>query len=155
MNVQEFKEKYPHLSHLEGDALWNAMEDSYLYEHRNDKPKVITDYLGNEVKDGMDICFITVIDKQQFRFMGYMIGGEMKGSLEPERPDKPCFEKGEFYHLNNGLNYTKKHGGITYTAPLSMLTFGQQPTQILAIKGISDTEEQYNEYLKTKSSETV
>lgn len=25
MTVQEFKEKYPHLAHLEGDALWDAM----------------------------------------------------------------------------------------------------------------------------------
>ncbi len=30
MTTAEFKEKYPHLAHLEGDALWNAMEDSML-----------------------------------------------------------------------------------------------------------------------------
>lgn len=30
MTVEDFKQKYPHLAHLEGDALWNAMEDSIL-----------------------------------------------------------------------------------------------------------------------------
>jgi len=30
MNAQEFKEKYPHLSHLEGNELWDAMEMAVL-----------------------------------------------------------------------------------------------------------------------------
>ncbi len=46
MDAQEFKTKYPHLSHLEGEALWNAMEDAWLYEHRDDKPKEVTDWKG-------------------------------------------------------------------------------------------------------------
>lgn len=30
MNETEFKQKYPKYSHLEGDALWNKMEDTLL-----------------------------------------------------------------------------------------------------------------------------
>lgn len=30
MTTKEFKDKYPHYSHLEGNDLWNAMEDSLL-----------------------------------------------------------------------------------------------------------------------------
>lgn len=37
MTVLEFKKKYPHLAHLEGDALWNAMEDS-LWQNANWDP---------------------------------------------------------------------------------------------------------------------
>lgn len=30
MTVQEFKAQFPDLAHLEGEALWNAMEDSMM-----------------------------------------------------------------------------------------------------------------------------
>lgn len=30
MDVKEFKQKYPHLAHLEGDALWDAMTQAML-----------------------------------------------------------------------------------------------------------------------------
>jgi len=30
MTTDDFKKQYPHLAHLEGDMLWNAMEDSVL-----------------------------------------------------------------------------------------------------------------------------
>lgn len=30
MTTKEFKDKYPHYSHLEGDDLWNAMENHLL-----------------------------------------------------------------------------------------------------------------------------
>jgi hypothetical protein len=32
MTVQEFKLKYPQYSHLEGDSLWNTMEDMFIQE---------------------------------------------------------------------------------------------------------------------------
>lgn len=37
MTTSEFKEKYPHLAHLEGNELWNAMEDS-MFEGQNTDP---------------------------------------------------------------------------------------------------------------------
>lgn len=151
MTTTEFKEKYPHLSHLEGNDLWNAMEDAYILEHKDDKPKIITDYLGNEVKCGMEICFIRVVDKQQFRFMGCMVGGEMIGTPEPERPDVPCWEVGKYINVEFGMNYTENINGFELTAPISMLIFGTDfNTHILAIKGVSDSETQYKEYLKNK-----
>lgn len=33
MTTQEFKEKYPHLAHLEGNDLWDAMERSMIKPH--------------------------------------------------------------------------------------------------------------------------
>lgn len=38
MTTEEFKEKYPQYSHLEGNALWNMMENTLLIEQRK-KPK--------------------------------------------------------------------------------------------------------------------
>jgi hypothetical protein len=35
MTVQEFKLKYPEYSHLEGDSLWNTMEDMFIQEAKN------------------------------------------------------------------------------------------------------------------------
>lgn len=34
MTPQQFKEKYPEYSHLEGDSLWNMMENTLLIEKR-------------------------------------------------------------------------------------------------------------------------
>ena len=33
MTVIEFKERYPQYSHLEGNELWNKMEDVFILEH--------------------------------------------------------------------------------------------------------------------------
>ena len=151
MTTQDFKDMYPHLSHLEGNDLWDAMEGAFMYEHKNDKPKVITDYLGNEVKSGMEICFIRVVDRQQFRFMGIYVGGEKFGEEEPIRPDKSCWNIGEYINVETNLTYTKEIGGYTFTAPISMLIFSTDfSTHILAIKGVSDNKKQYKEYLKNK-----
>lgn len=46
MTVQEFKEKYPYLSHLEGNALWDAMSKAVFMESGG---KVI------EIKDEADL----------------------------------------------------------------------------------------------------
>jgi len=139
MDVQEFKTKYPHLSHLEGDDLWNAMEDAWIIEHKDDKPKQIIDWKGNVIKDGDEICVIKVVDKQIFRFIGFIVGGKTIGTPEPERPDKRCWEVGEYITVEPGLKYTRKVGEYTMVMPLSMLVFGiNTDTHILAIKGVSD-----------------
>lgn len=35
MTTQEFKLKYPEYSHLEGDSLWNTMEDTFIKEAKD------------------------------------------------------------------------------------------------------------------------
>lgn len=51
MTVQEFKEKYPHLAHLEGDALWDAMAESMTvpYEPQEGDDEVVMkqEFMGN------------------------------------------------------------------------------------------------------------
>lgn len=39
MTTQQFKEKYPEYSHLEGESLWNMMENTMLIEKRSDPKK--------------------------------------------------------------------------------------------------------------------
>lgn len=153
MTVQDFKEKHPHLSHLEGNNLWDAMEDALIYERKAEKPKVITDYLGNEVKYGMSICFVKVVDKDYFGNASLLVpqmnGGHKVIEVSKRKPDAPCWEVGSYIDVELGLNYTKQIGEYTFTAPLSMLIFGTDfSTHILSIKGVSDTKEQYNEFLK-------
>ena len=140
MDAQEFKTKYPHLSHLEGNDLWNAMEDAWMYEHKDDKPKVIADWKGNVVKPGDEICLIKIKDKSYFGKMGMMIPGKgiVWSDKEPE-PDKDCWKVGEYSKVDENLCITTKHGDYTFTQPISIcMEFIDTTCLILAIKGVSD-----------------
>jgi hypothetical protein len=41
MTVEEFKQDNPHLSHLEGDALWDAMERHWIIKYGHKPPEGI------------------------------------------------------------------------------------------------------------------
>lgn len=139
MTTSEFKEQNPHLSHLEGNDLWNAMEDNYLLANENDVEKPITDWKGNIIKVGDEICIIKVIDREYFRFNGIFIGGKFIENTEPPKPNTECFEVGEYITVEPNLMYTTKIGEYTFHQHLSMLNFAVDSCHIIAIKGISDT----------------
>jgi len=150
MTTSEFKIKYPHLAHLEGNDLWNAMEDSYIYEHRNDVPEKIVDWKGNEIKDGDEICFIKFLERDYYGKAGMFMpdgkgGGETHWFKIEPNPDKECWEVGEYLkvEMKGNIPYvTTKLGEYTFTQPISMMLFSMnKDCSILAIKGISDTPE--------------
>lgn len=141
MDVQEFKTKYPHLSHLDGNELWNAMEDACMYEHKDDKPKIITDWKGNVIKEGDEVCFIKIRTGGFFKNFGWMIpngDGTFTSHTIPDVPDEDCWEVGEYIKIEEGLRYTSKLGEYTFNQPISMLDFCMDSKHILAIKGVSD-----------------
>ena len=109
--------------------------------------EVITDWKGNKIKDGDEICFIRIIERDYFGKAGMFIpDGKGSGAnhwfkTEPN-PDKECWEIGEYrkVEMRDNVPYiTIQSGEYTVTAPLSMSTmFMDKDCSILAIKGISD-----------------
>lgn len=61
MTTKEFKDKFPQYAHLEGYALWNAMEDSFL--HDSSREAWVADYSEGFVEEylhtmpnGIKVC---------------------------------------------------------------------------------------------------
>lgn len=105
----------------------------------------MTDWKGNEIKPGMEICFIRVIYRQYFQF-GVLVPiapGVHVDHMEDKRPDKPCWEVLESFIVDETLCISKTEGNITLKNPLSWIESGLQDDTILAIKGISDNREDY------------
>lgn len=50
MTTEEFKKKYPHYAHLEGNKLWDAMVKTWLQEHPQKKEPIL--YIETLKKDG-------------------------------------------------------------------------------------------------------
>lgn len=145
MDVQEFKTKYPHLSHLEGNDLWNAMEDAWIVEHKDDKPKVVTDWKGNPLKEGDEFCFVKIMTGGFYKNAGIIFpdgkGGILKEIKFPDPIEEECWEVGEYNKVvkeNGQLVYITKAGEWTFHQPISMLEFCSDSKHVLAIKGVSD-----------------
>lgn len=147
MTPQDFKAKYPHLSHLEGSALWDAMEDSYIIEHANDKRKEVSDWKGNAIKEGDEICFIKIKTGSGFLSFSIMIpngDGSYEKIESPAEPEKDCWEVGEYLKVEKEGRYlfvNSKCGEYTVQQEISLLTFCMSERTILAIKGVSDSKE--------------
>jgi len=149
MTSAEFKEANPEYAHLEGDELWNAMEDHFLANARPfEKPKDFFDWQGNKIKDGDEILVIRtkpLFGKTQFCMMDTQTGAlEVLSEYTP--PDR-CWQLcGEYIieQRSDILWATNKEGEMRFTSPFSMITMFKQPTDIICIKGVSDNETRYN-----------
>lgn len=150
MTVRQFKEQYPQFAHLQGNILWDKMEDVLIKKRL---PHLVYDWKGNQLKNGDWFCVIKVIQRQTMRFSGMMfLNGD--GSIEfggthaePRIPDYPCWEMGKYYEIRNG-NYTiESSDGTTLMIGISILNFDlyQDDRFIIAIKGISDKQEEYEQ----------
>ena len=111
-----------------------------------DKIERVTDYLGNEIKEGDEVCFIQVIDRQYFSKIGYFIPGTGESKeVDVSRPDTPCFRKGDYYKVflyHGCIAYTISTDEFVLTEHIPPIWFNERTT-VIAIKGKSDTEEQY------------
>lgn len=149
MTTQEFKDKYPHLSHLEGNELWNAMEDAMLYEQKDQPTKPVVDWMGNELKEGDEFCFIKVRAVGPFKNFGIMIPdgkGVFISQSIPDGVEEDCWYVGEYSKIEKGemgLFYTSTFQGFTFHQHISLLHFCGSNESILAIKGVSDNQELY------------
>jgi len=152
MTTEEFKIKYPHLSHLEGNDLWNAMEDSLLYE----KSKNLIDYSGqmfdrdgDEIKDG-DVLEIWKIDTNKgntYRFVMLDFSKEPTEKIDYPKHFSPNKDYGKdklkdtlkIYKRENVLyettTYKHKSGvEITTNSPLKMCLEFWYPNSTIKIK---------------------
>jgi len=144
MTPNEFKIKYPHLSHLGDNDLWDALEDAYIHEHKDDKPQGPTDWKGNVIKEGDEVCYIKIRTGSFFSNLGLLIPDEAGGYTEykmGEEPEEDCWEVGEYIKIGKGLRYTSTIGEYTFNMLLTEPAFCIQPGTILAIKGVSDMKE--------------
>lgn len=149
MTVEEFKNMFPEKSHLEGDELWNAMED-YMLKVKPYIPKPLTDWMGNLVKDGDTVVI--------FRTRSFIQGDIMMGFLNSDKPMvKIGYIPNNFLWENIGEYKMKKVGhvlmydiafgdGCTLTSSASMIDFGKQPTDVICIKGVSDDKDKYIQF---------
>ena len=98
----------------------------------------MTDWKGNEIKPGMEVCIIKIIDKQ------YMVPGVLfpDGTciMADREPDKVCWEIGPYYLVEGEkLIITESIGEFTFSQPLEIKCFFlDMNNYFLAIKGISD-----------------
>jgi hypothetical protein len=150
MTAKEFKEKYPRFAHLEGEQLWNIMEDILFQDKRFQRPNEVKDWKGNILKEGHEFCIVKVIDRQTISFAGFAIFNEDGTTTldtthaEERRPDKPCWIPGEWY-LAGKCIHTFIIDGYTISISLSSLNFDlyERDDVILVIKGLSDSKELY------------
>lgn len=139
MTVQEFKLKHPELAHLEGDQLWNAMEDSMLERTKQMvKDLVIKDWKGNLVKEGDEICFIrTKIVHGRYGMLWPQTG---ETTWMEQEPDEDVWLLSSYLRVGLGFLVTQVIGNCTIQQHLgSLILMNGQPNVILAIKGVSDT----------------
>lgn len=103
--------------------------------------KKIYDYLGNEIKEGMTIQIIETDPFFSSMQLCVLHNGKMTKIGEPiEFPKNTWIIKEEYLIVSNNdkLYYRKTGLGVVYDWDLSMLEFGLQSTDKIAIKGISD-----------------
>jgi hypothetical protein len=112
------------------------------------KSIIMTDYLGNEIKDGMEICWV-LVNKHTPQISWY-VGGKIMMMQEEE--NEPCWELGEYIKVSvceNGrpmYHKTVKDGDITYNFTDYLDSpFIDTKNIVLAIKGISDKQPNTNQ----------
>jgi hypothetical protein len=103
----------------------------------------MTDYLGNEIKEGMTIQVIET--EPFFSKMTLCIlhtGTGMREQVEDTVmfPDKWWHVKGEYeiVSIKDKLFYEHKVGEMIWSTDISLLSFGLQTSDIITIKGVSD-----------------
>ena len=142
MTTNEFKEKFPEYSHLEGNELWDAMtEHMASCTQPIDLSKPVYDYMGNQIKEGM---IIKIIRTRPF-FSEYTPCVLKKGKITqtgetikfPEKCWK-CVGEWKVVKKDNKLYYCVRFNEVETFFHLPMLEFWKQPGDLIAIKGISD-----------------
>lgn len=117
---------------------------------------MVTDYLGNEIKEGMEVGVIvtqvwsrSVVKQEILEGTGFQMSTHTSTAT-------PCFKinkffvverdnKGELFILDKGWDGNFGHYVQRFFTTDDMFSLAQE---LVAIKGLSDTEEQYNDFLK-------
>jgi len=149
MIVEEFKNMFPEKAHLEGDALWNAMED-YQLKVNPYIPKPLTDWMGNLVKDGDTLIVFRTRSFFQGDISVFWFNSNKPPEIISHIPNNFLWENiGEYKIKKVGetiLYDVKFADGFTLTMNASMINFGKQPTDVVCIKGVSDDKDKYIQF---------
>lgn len=110
----------------------------------------MTDWKGNEIKEGDEICLIKFLQKDWVGRSGFYVpqgNGSFKEVVVKEKPepDKEVWEVGAYYLVHNRkglLCITEEVGEHKITSAINQLMFflDEKCFQI-GIKGVSDTKE--------------
>jgi uncharacterized Zn ribbon protein len=148
MTVEEFKNMFPEKSHLEGDELWNAMED-YMLKVKPYIPKPLTDWMGNLVKDGDTVIIIRTrpFFRGEVKSINFQTGEEKLVAYIPDNFQWENIGEYKMKKVGHVLMYDIFFGnGCTLTTSASMIDFGKQPTDVICIKGVSDDKDKYIQF---------
>jgi hypothetical protein len=101
------------------------------------------DWKGNAIKEGDEICFIKIMEKDYFGelYCGLNEDGTMR-KIKDKDADQVCWKLGEYHKvslLNGQLAITRKIEEYTFTETLqTMIMFSDSDCWVIGIKGISD-----------------
>lgn len=117
----------------------------------------ITDWKGNIIKAGDEVIFVSTkpfFGKSQSCMIDFA-KGTCEDIGEPYIPPKHIWQPSAPVLIikhpvrEDQLAYEMDFNGTTVVAPLSLATFGMQDSDVICIKGKSDSEEEYyKEYFK-------
>lgn len=110
----------------------------------------MTDWKGNIIKEGDEICLIKFLHKDWIGRSSLLVpqeGGSCKEFVIKEKPesDKEVWDVGDYYlvhNINGKLCITQEIGDCKITTPINQLMFFRDETCFqIGIKGVSDTKE--------------
>lgn len=111
---------------------------------------MIKDYSGNEIKEGQEICFITVVDIPVYKKIACLMAASDIAETwkEISQSREHCWKVGNYYEVQFnkflGLYYVIESINSSFFVSLQTDTLlDKTDTNILAIKGVSDNEEMY------------
>ena len=147
MTVEEFKNMFPEKSHLEGDELWNAMED-YMLKAKPYIPKPLTDWMGNLVKDGDTVIVIRTrpFFRGEIKLINFQTGEEKQVAYIPDNFQWENIGEYKIKRVGHALMYDTNICDCTFTRSISFIDFGKQSTDVICIKGISDDKDKYIQF---------
>lgn len=98
----------------------------------------MTDYLGNEVKSGMNVVIIRTKPLFRDSFLLNIKTGKMNLFRKAKKECWEILHEYEMFDCDGILMCKSKVGEYTLIESTFALTFGLQPNDIITIKGISD-----------------
>lgn len=106
----------------------------------------VTDWKGNIIKEGDEICVIRTRKNCSFKNFGILypnMDGTFTHHKVPDIPEEDCWEVIECMRVDKGLRVTSKINGgigvIIYTREVKHILDFMGSNVILAIKGVSDS----------------
>lgn len=128
----------------------------------------VTDWKGNVIKEGDEICWVKIIDRDYVGgVMFFNLHGDNKYETRDKEPDKDCWEPGKSYkvisqedklgHMQEVKSWSYSNQKLKWSDSFlkfislyEAISWLNDNTHILSIKGVSDNEQEYRDSQKSK-----